>query len=312
MKRKLCIAGILLLLLFLLCFPGEALSASREGMKLWLNTLLPTLLPFLILTGFLIHTNIIEKIFKPLSGLSRKLFGLSPAGTYVLALGLLCGYPMGAKLASDLYVCKKISRREGEYLLTFCNNPSPAFLFTYLGQICLEGRTSSGQILAILLLSNVICMLFFRFLVYKNKTCSLKQQDSLKKETPITSPLGAIIDVSIMNGFETITKLGGYLLLFSLLSACISHYWPFSSASRAVFLGGLELTTGLHELYLAGLPYEQKFALAMAMTAFGGLCIHGQTASVLKGSLSLRPYLAAKFLNLVCTLLLVLVFSQII
>lgn len=312
MKRKLCMAGILLLLLFLLCFPEEALSASRNGMKLWLNTLLPTLLPFLILTGFLLHTNSIEKIFQPLDHFFRKVFGLSPAGAYVLVLGLLCGYPMGAKLVYDLYSCKKISRREGEYLLTFCNNPSPAFLLTYLGQICLEGKTPPGQILAILYLSNILCMLFFRFLIYKNQTCSTQQQTSLKKETPITSPLGAIIDVSIMNGFETMTKLGGYLLLFSLLSACISHYWPFTPASRSVVLGAMELTTGLHQLHLAGFPYPQKFAFAMGMTAFGGLCIHGQTASVLKGSLSLLPYFAAKVLNLVCTLLLVSIFSQIV
>ena len=56
MKRILSTAGILLLLLFLLRYPQEALAASRDGMGLWLNTLIPTLLPFLILTGFLIRT----------------------------------------------------------------------------------------------------------------------------------------------------------------------------------------------------------------------------------------------------------------
>ena len=62
MKRILSVTGIAFLLFFLILYPKEALSASRGGMDLWLNTLLPTLLPFLILTGFLIHTNTVEKI----------------------------------------------------------------------------------------------------------------------------------------------------------------------------------------------------------------------------------------------------------
>ena len=32
-------------------FPRESLASAQEGMQLWLNILLPTLLPFMILTG---------------------------------------------------------------------------------------------------------------------------------------------------------------------------------------------------------------------------------------------------------------------
>lgn len=64
-KKALLSAGVFLLLCFLLQYPKEALAASRDGLNLWLNTLIPTLLPFLILTGFLVHTNGIEKILKP-------------------------------------------------------------------------------------------------------------------------------------------------------------------------------------------------------------------------------------------------------
>ena len=68
----------------------------------------------------------------------KTFFGLSPAGAYVLILGLLCGYPMGAKLAHDLYIDQQISRREGEYLLTFSCNASPAFIISYLSGILLK------------------------------------------------------------------------------------------------------------------------------------------------------------------------------
>ena len=65
MKRILLTAGILLLLVFLLLHPQEGLAAARTGMTLWLNSLIPALLPFIILTGVLIHTGSIEKILLP-------------------------------------------------------------------------------------------------------------------------------------------------------------------------------------------------------------------------------------------------------
>lgn len=318
-KKRLPFAGIVLLLCFLLKYPAEALDASRDGLKLWMNTLIPTLLPFIILTGFLVHTDGIEKILKPFSGLFRILLGLSPNGAYVCFLGLLCGYPMGAKLAADLYQYGKISRREAEYLLTFCNNPSPAFLTTYLAQICLEGRVSTAKLLGIMILSDVLCMLFFRFTVYRNHTVSstnliakpltATSRSDPKKETPSVSSAGAIIDASIMNGFETIARLGGYILLFSILSACISHFWCFSQTVKYLVLGIMEITTGLHQLAASAFSYPLKFLCSMTMTAFGGLCIMAQTKSVLEGKLSLRPYASAKCLNAAVTAIIILVIS---
>ena len=100
MKRIFYTAGTLLLLIFLLRFPEEALAASRDGLKLWLNTLFPTLLPFIILTGILIHTGTAEKLLKPLAPVWSHVFGISPSGAYALLLGLLCGYPMGTKITA--------------------------------------------------------------------------------------------------------------------------------------------------------------------------------------------------------------------
>lgn len=312
MKRSLTTAGILLLLLFLLQNPQESLNASREGMKLWLNTLLPTLLPFLILTGFLIHTNIIEKILSPFSGFWKTVFGLSPSGAYIFLLGMLCGYPMGAKLASDLFSHGKIEKREAEYLLTFANQPSPAFLTTYLAHICLEQKVSTGEIFFILLLADLLCMLFFRFVIFQNQTVTRAAKNFSKKETSTTSSPGSIIDVSIMNGFETIARLGGYILLFSLIAACVHHYWKWSGISCSLILGMLEITTGLQQISQAGLSFQMQYLVSMALTAFGGCCILAQTKSVTDKNLSFLPYVSAKCLNGALTVTLILVFSKLI
>ena len=130
----------ILLLLFLMLYPEEALLCAQKGMQLWLNILIPTLLPFMILTGILIRTDLISQILLPLEPFLSKIFGISPAGACALLFGLLCGYPMGAKVTSDLYTAQKISHREAQYLLTFTNHASPVFINSYLIHTCMKAR----------------------------------------------------------------------------------------------------------------------------------------------------------------------------
>ena len=132
---------------FLLLYPQEALAASKEGMQLWLNVLLPVLLPFLILTGILIHTNMAGKLLQPVEVIWNKVLGVSAAGAYAVIVGALCGYPVGAKIISDLYENHQISESEAKYLLTFTNHASPVFVricvisvskIRFLHEQCLE------------------------------------------------------------------------------------------------------------------------------------------------------------------------------
>lgn len=39
---------------------------------------------------------------------------------------------MGAKISADLTHTKQISPQEGAYLLSFCNNTSPVFIFNFV------------------------------------------------------------------------------------------------------------------------------------------------------------------------------------
>lgn len=224
---------------------------------------------------------------------------------YVFLLGLLTGYPMGAKLTADLYYAGKISRQEAEYLLTFCNNPSPAFLITYVGHICLEGKLHIGFLVGILFLSDMICMCFFRFTVYrKNSLLSFCTPKTSEQE--YTS--AGLLDFVIMNSFETMAKLGGYILMFSILSAAISHFWYLPAQGKYILLGLIEVTTGLHGLLLSGFSYSLRVLLALCMSAFGGFCIMAQTKSVLGKELSLHPYASAKCMNAAVTAALILIF----
>lgn len=295
---------------FLLLYPQEALAASKEGMQLWLNVLLPVLLPFLILTGILIHTNMAGKLLQPVEVIWNKVLGVSAAGAYAVIVGALCGYPVGAKITSDLYENHQISESEAKYLLTFTNHASPVFVRTYLCHICLKDQIPARTVFGIFALSDLTIMLLFRFVVYRNKIQFLSADK--KKKTSVSSSSGAFLDVSIMNGFETITRLGGYILMFAILSACISRWYIPHNVPGYLLTGILELTTGLYRLQPLILPDITKSILAVFLTASGGVCIAAQTRSLVTKELSVRSYIVAKPLNGVIAVILILLVTKIV
>lgn len=320
MKRNFLLFCILFLLFYLFLEPGNALLASRQGLGLWMNTLIPTLLPFLILSNLLIHTGIIERLLSPLAGFWRFAFGLSPYGAYAFVLGMLCGYPMGAKLTGDLYGAGKLTRREAHYLLTFCNSASPMFLTTYLVHQTLHRPDYLLPTFGIVYSCNYLCSLCFR-LYYRPyarrnsvalcSTGAAVPKDA--KKAPAQSSEENWMDASILNGFETITRLGGYILLFSIFSAALKNLWHQDSILRDIFLLLTEISTGLYYMKDTALSFPLQYALTLSATSFGGLCILMQTKSVLtEKGLPLSPYLAGKTVNLVLTFGMALVVAQII
>ena len=163
-------SGILCTLLFfvfvyLLRFPEDAFQASASGVTLWFFHVLPSLLPFMILSDFFIHTGLASVLLQKTKGIFRFLFGLSMYGSYAFLLGLFCGYPMGAKLTADLFAEGKITKSEAQYLLTICNNPGPMFVSSYLLVDTLHLSHTAGHTFLILYLSLFLTSLIFRLLL---------------------------------------------------------------------------------------------------------------------------------------------------
>ena len=128
----------------------------------------------------------------------------------------------------------------------------------------------------------------------------------------MSSPQGALLDTSIMNGFETITRLGGYILLFSIVISCLRHYWKPDGPAGYLLLGSVELTTGLCQVATSALSSGQKSLCALTLTSFGGFCVMAQTRSLLHKELPFRSYIEGKLINALFTAGLILVLSKII
>ena len=131
-KNKIFKGLVLLFLIAMLVFSEAAFRGASSGLLLWFHNVLPTLLPFIIVSNLIIRLNIskqISKLFYPVLG---KLFRISSEGCYPIVIGFLSGLPMGAKTSADLVLDHRISRSEGQFLFTMCNNASPMFIIGYI------------------------------------------------------------------------------------------------------------------------------------------------------------------------------------
>ena len=117
----------------LLRFPSAMLAASTESIQLWLTRVFPSLFPFMVACGILLRIGAAERMGGLLHPLMKPLFGLDGIATFPFFLGILSGYPMGAKITAQLYENKQITLDEAQHILVFSNNPGPLFLVGTIG-----------------------------------------------------------------------------------------------------------------------------------------------------------------------------------
>lgn len=289
MNRKFLAILLGIIIILFVVFPGIISQGAKFGLTLWFHTVLPALLPFMVLSNFMIKQNITGGVSRVSYPLLKRVFGLSREGCYPAVIGFLSGYPIGAKTTAQLYREGRISKEEAQYLLSFCNNLSPMFLVEYIGIHCM-GLQVPAMLLFIIFLSGWLGSFFAgRKRFYRESTKNIKIS-CYQKQTVIAS-----LDESILDAFLTITKIGGYIILFSILAQLVSELLQVSAIIKYIGIGILEITTGGAVLSEMCVGEEFMKSILAGLCAFGGLSSIAQTASVLVGTdLSTGKYLLAK------------------
>lgn len=300
MKHKLLPFTLISIFLFMLIKPSETFSGASEGLLLWYQIVLPTLFPFMIITNLLVRTNTMFSFTKWLSPILCPLFSTSPNGTFAILTGFLCGYPMGAKVTADLVKNGKISKNEGAYLLSFCNNTSPMFIMNYVILKTLKHEELLLPSLIILFASPILCSFLFRLYYLQKKQFSSHFLSSAHPYFHFQ-----LLDQTIMNSFELITKVGGYIILFSVLITLLKEFPCTSSLWTTCILPSLEITNGIPILLATNLPFSFSYICVMSLVSFGGFCSIAQTKCMLEGTgLSILSYTIEKLITAMVTSLL--------
>ena len=279
MKRQnsivfiLCALGMLILIL-----DGQtALFGAREGIRLCLWTLLPSLFPYIVLSVMMTDTLTGRPypILRPLGKLCRFPEGFE----FLLLLGFLGGYPVGAQNVAMQYRRGRISRYDAQRLLPLCNHPGPAFLFGILGTV-FQNPLIPWLIWLILILSALIAAV----LIPGNP----KQAAPPTKEPSLTLPQALRRSLSIMAG------VCGWVVLFRMMTEFLSRWflWALPAPAQVILSGLLELSNGAVSLSsIEGEPV--RFLAALMILSLGGLCVTMQTATICEG-LSLKLYFLGK------------------
>lgn len=294
MKKKLLWISICLIPAVLLVCPAVVNKGAKDGLLLWFTVVLPALFPFMVFSGVIMKIGATEVIGRFLYPFLSRFLRLSENGCYALAVGFLSGYPLGAKTAADLLKQRKISQNEAQYVMSFCNNASPMFLLEYMGVYCM-GLRKPGLLLVVVYGTAIFnAVLFLR----KNREDSYQKRENVLKYTCENKKHFAVmnaLDQSILDSFVTVTKVGGYIILFSILAEFVEKILPCHAFMKMIGLGMIEITTGGEYLKAYPMKEEGKWLFACAFSAFGGFSSAAQTYSVLQGTkLSVAGYLKAK------------------
>ena len=297
----------------LLIFSKTNLPAVKNGLQLWVNSVIPSLFPFFVATELLMHTNLITCLGNVLNRYMKPIFNVRGEGAFAFIMGIISGYPVGAKIAVNFRknnICTKV---ECERLLAYTNNSGPLFIIGTVGS-SLFLSTEIGILLLITHIFGTLTVgIIFRF--YKN---NYYRNENIVDELDIDN-FSSILTESIFNSFKTTGMIFGFIIMFSiinniLLTSGILKLFP--SAIIGSILSTCEITNGIN--YISMIKSSNltiQLILTSFFLGFGGISVLMQVYSIIsKTDLSIKPYILGKLLHgltsAIYTLIIILLFPS--
>ena len=306
-------------LITVLIFPQNIISASLKGLLIWYKNVIPSLFIFMIGTTILSLTGFSYYLGKLFKNIMKPIFSVSPECAFPWITGLIAGCPFGAKVVSDLYKNGEISKRDAQLTLSFINTNGPIFIIGTKGSSMLNYTQAGYFLIFILFISSISTSFIFRF-IYNTKDnyyCLNK-----KFKTKNTS-IGVIIKTAICSSSETIIMIGGFIVLFSVLTEAfeiwniiyfiykpLNYFFNISyEYIYSIFSGILEVTYGCEKISLWDCDLFIKMIFIGLIIGFGGISINIQTISVFSDTdLSPLLYIISRLINSLFTVLYIILF----
>lgn len=289
--------GCLVLMLY---YSDCAIEYMSAGLQLCAVTVIPSLFPFMVISGLMVSVGMGELLGRPCEGVVRRLFGVSGASTCALLMGAVCGFPIGAGTVMSLLDSGSISRREAERLLCFCNNPSSAFLINAVG-ISLYSSRRAGIIFYFVTLSTAVIIGIGARLLCGSVASA---DGSVQRRHPPLPGLDGF--TGAVSGAATgMLGVCAYVVFFSAIMGCLGQLLRelgCPAALCALLYSAVELSGGVSAA--AALSGRARLLITAFAIGWSGLSVHFQIMSLCRGrGISFRGYFAAKLCQgLLCTL----------
>jgi hypothetical protein len=264
-----------------------ALYGAGEGIRLCIQSVIPSLFPFfvlsILLTGAL--TGVSIPILRPLG----MLCGIPSGCESLLIIGFLGGYPAGAQCIAQAYRAGQLERNDANRLLGFCNNAGPAYLFGIVAS-----RFPNARCAWLLWGIHILSALAVGILLPGRPVNHAK--------IPTGKPIS--LQNAIQSSIRIMAGVCAWVIVFRTVIAFLERWflWLIPEPAQVLITGLLELSNGCCDLGRVAHP-GLRFIIASGSLAFGGLCVLMQTVSATKG-LGLGHYLPGKVLQAAISILL--------
>lgn len=272
---------LLFLILIILCLikPENTVEITNQAIFLWAKNVLPTLLPFFIISKYMLNLGgerFFSKLFKPIT----TVLGLPNSSAFSIFISIFCGFPLGSIIVENVYK----SSKDKEYYANVCFSASSVFILATVGSSILS---SSADGIALFVIN--LCT-FFIFAVLTKPQYLSEQNFEIKKSEPISESVSAIFNVC------------GNMILFLLISSLFTRFIK-NKFLLALITGVFEFTSGIKMLSLFG---SDTLPLISFFISFGGLCVifqcFGQLTSINKVKFILSRFFCGAISFLLCFL----------
>ncbi len=264
-----------------------ALEGAKAGVNLCLQTVIPSLFPFLLLSVLL--TGTLSGSSLPLLRPIANFLGIPKGTESVLLTGFLGGYPTGAQSVALAHQAGLLTKSQGDRLLSFCSNAGPAFLFGMAAP--LFSHPGVGFLLWGIHIASALLVAVL-----------LPAEKDSQKPASCGTP---VVSVNVMHTAMTaMATVCGWVILFRVVLTILDRWFlQFLPVTLQVVAHGiLELTNGC--CALTSIPDSGlRFLLCSGMLSWGGICVVLQTSSVTAG-LSIPAYIKGKLLQTLFSLVL--------
>lgn len=282
-KKLLLLCAIYLLLFLTIFFSKELSEGVREGIKVALELVVPSMFLFLILSNAIIRSRARELAARPFRFLARRVFRIPERETAVVILSLVGGYPVGAKLLGDAVREGRLSPSEAERMLAYCVNCGPAFLVSGVGAALFDSLALGIE----LYLSQIAACLLVGFLSslrFESGRLTRLPPPSRSRPAGGEYAAGAVLVVgAVGDAVRSMASICGFVVAFSSLLPVLRLLLAgLSPEAACVVQGFLEVTSGCNGL--SACVTLDRVLLAAVFTAFGGVCVHLQVCAMLHGS----------------------------
>lgn len=308
-----------ILIVQIITAPKLCIDGVIMGSSLFFYKVFPSLFSFLVVCNIILCYDGINIYSKLIGKILCKPLKLPVNCSFVVIISMLCGYPLGAKYACELYEKNIIDSFTCERLLNIASNASPIFIVGSVGISMLK----NSFIGYILLLSNFLSCIVMGLLLPAGK--SYKNYDSNKTHNYVHENMGTSIKKSIENSLTTCISIGGFIIMFSVIDNILKHNLLFHSLVYRIsniigipkdivegtLLGVIEMTNGCNLISSSAASITLKLIIIGFLFTFSGICIIFQVYSfTYKFKISMKKYVIGKVLQgTICSIISFLLYN---